>query len=316
MNMKAYMNVCMLLVILFGTNTIFAQAVDVPLQVPGDSTYHNISGNNPEKINFEQPADSSQMPVQTRSCVSSFTSQTVSSSVSVMGCNTLTVQNVNVTSTGSLSLSTPGEITINGTFDVLLGGSLNTSSIAPGNSLLSPINIGTHGTAFQFSDTQNSVDFTNEYVGRPSNDIFYMFTLTVPMDVTIKHCGSFGDTYLHLLNEAGSRIAYNDDYTGAGRCDNATQSYLKLYLEEGVYFIVSEGYSSNGLIQTTVIGEVPNLIFNYVYDASGNRIARQLNSAGASRAPGSANNSGPDFSPEKMLEEERNKINEKERSLN
>ena len=61
----------------------------------------------------------------TRSCVSTYTNQTVSSSVSVLGCNTLAVQNVTVASNGNLSLSAPAQITINGPFEVKSGGILN-----------------------------------------------------------------------------------------------------------------------------------------------------------------------------------------------
>ena len=56
----------------------------------------------------------SSQEVDTRSCVSTYTNQTVSSSVSVLGCNTLAVQNVTV-----------AQITINGPFEVKSGGILN-----------------------------------------------------------------------------------------------------------------------------------------------------------------------------------------------
>ena len=55
----------------------------------------------------------SSQEVDTRSCVSTYTNQTVSSSVSVLGCN------------GNLSLSAPAQITINGPFEVKSGGILN-----------------------------------------------------------------------------------------------------------------------------------------------------------------------------------------------
>ena len=69
--------------------------------------------------------------------MSTYTNQTVSSSVSVLGCNTLAVQNVTVASNGNLSLSapaqitvcllytSPAQITINGPFEVKSGGILN-----------------------------------------------------------------------------------------------------------------------------------------------------------------------------------------------
>ena len=64
----------------------------------------------------------SSQEVDTRSCVSTYTNQTVSSSVSVLGCNTL---DVTVASNGNLSLSAPAQITINGPFEVKSGGILN-----------------------------------------------------------------------------------------------------------------------------------------------------------------------------------------------
>ena len=57
--------------------------------------------------------------------MSTYTNQTVSSSVSVLGCNTLAVQNVTVASNGNLSLSAPAQITINGPFEVKSSGILN-----------------------------------------------------------------------------------------------------------------------------------------------------------------------------------------------
>ena len=57
--------------------------------------------------------------------MSTYTNQTVSSSVSVLGCNTLAVQNVTVASNGNLSLSAPAQITINGPFEVKSGCILN-----------------------------------------------------------------------------------------------------------------------------------------------------------------------------------------------
>lgn len=58
--------------------------------------------------------------------MSTYTNQTVSSSVSVLGCNTLAVQNVTVASNGNLSLfQLRQQITINGPFEVKSGGILN-----------------------------------------------------------------------------------------------------------------------------------------------------------------------------------------------
>jgi len=266
----------------------FSVVISLPAQVAlgadekesADSTFYEETGS-PGTIKFELPDNSLMSAIQLRSCVNTFTGQTVSSIVSVLGCNILTVQSVTVTGSGNLSLTAPAEVVINGPFDVSLGGILSVCdgsqppSPPPGNTMQTAINIGTFGGAFQYSDTQNTVNFTNDYVGRPTNDVFYTFTITAQLDVTIKHCDSqVNDTYLHLLNSSGASIGYNDDYSGPGACGNTNHSYLKMNLSAGTYYIVSEGYSVNGNIKTWVTGEIPQLNFNYTYDASGNRINR------------------------------------------
>ena len=97
---------------------------------------------------------------------------------------------------------------------------------------------------------------------------------TKKMNITIKHCNSQIATYLHLLDASGVNIAYNGGYSGSGACPNSSHAYLKQYLAPGTYYIVSEGYSANGVILTTVEGALPQSIFEYNYDTSGNRINR------------------------------------------
>ncbi len=124
-----------------------------------------------------------------------------------------------------------------------------------GDNMSDPIIAGTFSSDFQYSDTQNTNNFKNTYTGQPTNDVFYRFTLTKPMEVTMSHCGSgVSDTYLHLLDASGNRIAYNNDYSGTGCCSNTMHSYLQLELTSGTYYIVSEGYSQNGNIKTNIIG--------------------------------------------------------------
>jgi hypothetical protein len=205
-------------------------------------------------------------------CVISFVNQTVMSNTFVTGCNILGVQNVTVANGVNLSLYAPKAINFDGTFEVADGGVLNV--VLNGDKIECPIVIGEFGSSFTYFDAQNTVKFTNEYVGRPSNDVFYRFTLTVPMVVTIKHCGSSIDTYMHLLDESGTLIASNDDYSGTGHCDNILHSYLNVSLSAGTYHIVSEGYSENGNIQTAVTGTISPIVISYTYDASGNRTAR------------------------------------------
>jgi hypothetical protein len=125
-----------------------------------------------------------------------------------------------------------------------------------GNTLQNPINAGTFGSSFQYSNSQNTANFTNDYQGQGSKDVFYRFTLTTAMKVTISHCGSsLFDTYLHLLDASGTRIRYNDDFQGAGGCPIHYQSYIRKNLTPGTYYVVSEGYSGNGTILTTIEGD-------------------------------------------------------------
>ncbi|MDR1090409.1 MAG: FG-GAP-like repeat-containing protein [Prevotella sp.] len=129
-----------------------------------------------------------------------------------------------------------------------------------GESLSDPIIAGTFSSDFSYSNSQNTTNFTNAYVGKSSNDVFYKLTLNKKTEITISHCGStLSDTYLYLLDVAGTVIAYNDDYSGVGQCSSTLHSYLKKDLDAGVYYIVSEGYSTNGVILTNISGKVYNL---------------------------------------------------------
>ncbi|NDW12046.1 hypothetical protein D0T50_03980, partial [Bacteroides sp. 214] len=119
-----------------------------------------------------------------------------------------------------------------------------------------PIVAGGGSTSFTFTDTRNTANYTNSYTLRSPNDVFYEFTTQTAMDVTISHCGSvLSDTYLHLLDEWGERLYYNDDYSGTEACGNTRHSFLRIEnLQAGTYYVVSEGYSSNGIITTTISG--------------------------------------------------------------
>lgn len=172
----------------------------------------------------------------------------------------------------------------NGGITTNISGTPGANSII-GNTFQNPIIAGTYDSPFSYANSQNTADFTNTY-GQSSNDLFYRFTLSVPMIVTINHCGSsVTDTYLHLLDENGIRIAYNNDYNGDDACSNANLSCLKSELLEGTYYVVSEGYSSNGVILTTVSGELPISSISYLYDASGNRTDRLLSGSTLAAAP-------------------------------
>ena len=106
-----------------------SQEIETRVQESADSAYYPPA--RPVAVPIEQPIDSLEQPIETRSCVYTYTNQTVSTYEVVNGCLTLAVQYVTVTSVGDLYLLAPDEITINGDFDVLLGGQLNVDSAPP-----------------------------------------------------------------------------------------------------------------------------------------------------------------------------------------
>ncbi|MGV8139163.1 MAG: FG-GAP-like repeat-containing protein [Mangrovibacterium sp.] len=125
----------------------------------------------------------------------------------------------------------------------------------PGDDLTNPIVVGQFNSDFQYTDSQNTNNFTDQYVGRPTNDVFYRFTLTREMLVIMTHCGSaLSDTYMHLLDASGNLIVSNDDYGGDGSCSFQLHSFIQRQLSAGTYYVVSEGYSQNGVIQTNITG--------------------------------------------------------------
>ncbi|MFC4676926.1 DUF6443 domain-containing protein, partial [Dysgonomonas termitidis] len=132
------------------------------------------------------------------------------------------------------------------------------------NTMSSPVDLGTKSGSFTYTDTKNTSSYTNNYTGRSTSDVYYKFTTTTAMDVVISHCGSaVSDTYVYLLNSSGGLLASNDDYSGEGKCSTTTQSYLKMTnLAAGTYYVVSEGYSQNGNITTTIQGTVQKVEYD------------------------------------------------------
>jgi RHS repeat-associated protein len=137
-----------------------------------------------------------------------------------------------------------------------------------GNTKQNPISVGTFSSDFQYSNSQNTAEFTNAYTGRSTNDVFYKFTLARKMDVIMSHCGSQTgfDTYLHLLDASGKSITFNNDPSEDEVCTSSfSHSYLSKTLEEGTYYVVSEGYSGSGVILTNISGTIIPNEFDYPY---------------------------------------------------
>ena len=113
-------------------------------------------------------------------------------------------------------------------------------------------------------DTKNTNSFTNSHGYTSGNNVFYKFTITVPMDITVSHCGSsVTDTYISLDNGTPpytSWVGYNDNSWDTGACDNPSNAFLRMYsLEPGTYYVISSGVSSNGSITTNIKGVVSAL---------------------------------------------------------
>ena len=140
---------------------------------------------------------------------------------------------------------------------------LFSSTIQAQDTMSQPVNVGSKTSSFTYTDTKNTVNFSNDY-GQSSNDVFYKFTLTRAMDVKISHCDSeLGDTYVHLLDANGNLIAENDDDWEYEYCSNPMNSFLYMTgLPAGTYYVVSEGYSQNGNITTTIEGISPMDVYS------------------------------------------------------
>lgn len=108
-------------------------------------------------------------------------------------------------------------------------------------------------TNTQTNSTANC--FTNNYTGtnnQASPDIWYKFTLAVASTVQVSHCNTSGlaDSYLHILNSAGTQVAVNDDN---GPLCTGNRASISANLAAGMYYVVSEGYGSGvGSIMTTI----------------------------------------------------------------
>ena len=128
-----------------------------------------------------------------------------------------------------------------------------------GISMQNPVFAGNFSTTFTCPNTKNTTTFANNYPTTdkpPTKDVWYKFTLLTTMEITISHCGSaLGDTYLFLLDASGNRIAYNNDtLTSVSGCSSSYHAYLKKILPAATYYVVSEGYSQDGEIKTTISG--------------------------------------------------------------
>ncbi len=145
---------------------------------------------------------------------------------------------------------------------------LNLSVTSPiGDVFSNPINI----TMPYITSISNATGFTNAYTGtnnQSSPDIFFRFTTGPCTDsLRISTCGSPFDTYLHLLNSAGTNIISNDD--NGSLCAGTPASLKVLVLPNTVYYVVAEGYSNNTGLITLSINQIDNPIFSTNITPSG-----------------------------------------------
>jgi len=124
---------------------------------------------------------------------------------------------------------------------------------AAGSGMAGAIDMGTFSGTGTFSDSRSNTDAClGNNLGQPSNDIFYRFVLTGTSTIELMHCGSGFDTYMHLLDQWGSVITFNDDNYTSPVCPG-NQAYIQTTLPAGTYYVVSEGFSTaSGVISTTI----------------------------------------------------------------
>ncbi len=97
--------------------------------------------------------------------------------------------------------------------------------------------------AAPYNDT-GTLGATDDCLGRPYNDVFYIYTVQAAGSHTFDMCGTPGDTYLKLwLNHTGACVAANF-YTSDDVCDMAPQ--LSLTLAVGDVVIIECGNYSAG----------------------------------------------------------------------
>jgi len=120
-----------------------------------------------------------------------------------------------------------------------------------GSNRSNPINVGAFPRA-EYSDTRNNSSgngYGND-MGQISDDIYYKINVTVPGELEVATCMSTMDTYIHVLDDNGNAIASNDDND---MCANYYQSFLRINVNPGTYYVVTEGwYNRTGDIRVYI----------------------------------------------------------------
>ncbi len=144
---------------------------------------------------------------------------------------------------GTYYVAVEGYASLTGTYQLTLSCTPFTPVL--GKDMSSPIDIGALFPGASYSDTKNN-DPANGFgndMGQPSDDIYYKFSISGTQTVNISTCNSaLGDTYLHILNSAGTEIYYDDDN---GPACAGLKASLSVSLTAGTYYIVTEGWNTN-----------------------------------------------------------------------
>ena len=116
----------------------------------------------------------------------------------------------------------------------------------PGDTFHDPFNLGTCSAGYTHSDTENTANFNNDY-GQPSNDVYYKFTTTNSLTLSVSQSSpNVSHTLAYLLDSLGNLITSS----GSGS--------LQQNIQSGTYYVVTEGAgSSNGNITTNISFALP-----------------------------------------------------------
>jgi RHS repeat-associated protein len=113
-----------------------------------------------------------------------------------------------------------------------------------GTSIANAINVGVFSSLSinppltPFSDSRSNAGYTNR-IGQPSPEVYYKFSISEFADVRFSLCGSSLNTYIHILDESGNELEYQDD---SGLCGKG--SLLSRSFTQGIYYCVVEGYNA------------------------------------------------------------------------
>ena len=146
-----------------------------------------------------------------------------------------------------------------------LGLSVKGQNNLAGNTLQDPVQLGRKSESFSYGARIPMMAYTDNY-GITGPDVCMEITLAVPMNIVVRHTDmQISDTYIHILDANQNELFYNDDYSGPGHANNPKLAYVSCHLNNGKYYIVSEGKGCTGYLGFQMTG-TPS--FGYSYEPS------------------------------------------------